>query len=345
MLDKTIEDLVNEHVIFHGAVAKGWNKVYCEVCGDGSRTKGPRGGWLFNGEMCFYHCFNCGIDGNFDPNREHPFSKDMIKIFDAFNIPSKEYYAIAYAKKVLEGGTKAKKPINAVNNVAVLEIPDYFYLLQDASEENIIANKAKEELKYRNIDINSYPFFLSNGMSKKGPREEAIAKSLMNRLIIPIFNQNEELIYYQARALDKDSKKKYINPDTPRSNIVYGMDQIYSNANTPLYITEGFFDAFHLKGVALLENNITSQQIALLNKSRRKKIFVPDKNSDSSKIVDACIKLGWAVSVPDIGNSCKDIDDAIRKYGKLYTLQQVASNVYDNAEDAKVIMKLSGYLT
>ena len=64
-----IEDVVRGHVAFTGRVSsKGWSSTYCEVCGDGKRTQGPRGGWLFVDEIAFYNCFNCGVEGNFDPH-------------------------------------------------------------------------------------------------------------------------------------------------------------------------------------------------------------------------------------------------------------------------------------
>lgn len=344
MYDKNIEDLVSEYISFsHGINVKGWSKVFCEVCGDGTHAKGPRGGWLFSDEMCFYHCFNCGVDGNFDPNRDIPFSRDMRKIFNAFGIPENEYNAIAYSKKVLSDN-KATVPKKQKAIITPIEMPDFFILLQKASKENVVAKKAYKELEYRNISPDDYPFFLSNGISKKGPRDQALAKSFVDRLIIPFFDDKNNLIYYQGRALDKSAKTKYINADTPKTNIIYGMHRLHINHDKPLYITEGFFDAYHLKGISVQENHLTNGQIEIINKSRRKKIFVPDRKSDSSRIVDQCAELGWAISVPDIGSSCKDIDDAIRKYGKLYTLQQVASNIYDNAKDAKLLMKLNGYL-
>jgi len=348
MFDNSIQDLLQQYVAFIGPVGNSWNKTYCEDCGDGSRTKGPRGGFRFDGDKCAYHCFNCGIKGTFDPDREYPFSKDMKQIFDSFGLPEKEYYAVAYKKRFLEeGGNKFSVPEKKKFEIHTMEVPDFFYKLSDASDENVIAKKALEELAYRNVDPNSQVFYLSNGRTKGGPKSEAVAKALMNRLIIPFFDKDGNMIYYQGRALDRNeeikSKMKYLNADVPRSNIVYGMDRLSLNGDSPLYFTEGYFDAYHLKGVSIQENALTEGQIELLRKSPRRKVFVPDKKSDSTKVIDQCAKLGWSIAVPDIGSSCKDIDDAIRKYGKLYTLNQVASNIY-GAHDAKIFLSLNGFI-
>lgn len=346
MFDTSIQDLIQQYVVFHGQLSDGWNKTFCEDCGDGRRTR-PRGGFRLEGDKCAYHCFNCGIKGTFDPDREYPFSKDMKQILDSFGIPEKEYYTVAYKKRFLEEGAKFTVPEKKKLEIHPMEIPDYFYKLTDASPENVIAEKALAELAYRNIDPTAYTFYLSNGKSKGGPKAEAVAKALMNRLIIPFFNKEGDMIYYQGRALDRGdtvkSKMKYLNADVPRTNILYGMDRLSVTGDSPLYFTEGFFDAFHLKGVSIQENALTEGQIELLRKSPRRKVFVPDKNSDSTKVIEQCAKLGWAISVPDIGSSCKDIDDAIRKYGKLYTLNQIASNIYD-ANDAKIFLGLNGFI-
>lgn len=342
MFDKTIEDLVREYVNFSFGESKGWHRTYCDVCGDGKRQKGPRGGWLFNDESAFYKCFNCGVNESFDPNREYPFSKEMRQVFDSFNIPKEEYNVIAYSKKVFGDG-QVRKPAPKKVDIKVIDLPDFFCELSNCNHDNIIVQKALNELKRRNIPEDGHTFYLSTGKTKDGPREQAIAKALMNRLIIPYYDASGNLIYYQARALDKDMPKKYINADTPRTSVIYGMDRLNTDIDSPLYITEGFFDAWHLKGAALLENSITASQLELLRRSRRKKVFVPDKKSDSSKVVDAFIKEGWYVSVPEIGGSCKDVDDAVRKFGKLYTLQTVAGNVYE-AETGKILMGLNGFL-
>ena len=101
MIDTNIEDIVRKYVNFrHGVSGAGWNTVYCEVCGDGSRTKGPRGGWIFSdaGQTAFYHCFNCGCNENASTNRDIVFSSGMRDVLDKFGIPSTDYNALLLQK-------------------------------------------------------------------------------------------------------------------------------------------------------------------------------------------------------------------------------------------------------
>jgi hypothetical protein len=337
----SIEDVVKGKLVFNrGTSGKGWNLIYCEVCGDGSRTKGPRGGWLFQDEMCFYHCFNCGVDGNFDPNREMPFSKDMRKIFNAFGIEEQEYYTVVNQAKMKNGDQPAAKPKYIDNPIVPIDIPKHFYPLSLAAPDDMYANMAKEFLTTKwFISPKAYDFFLSTGISKDpNPKVQAIAKTLRTRLIIPIF-KNGKMIYFQARDLTGTHSKKYINPEeNSRSNLIYNFDALYKDLEMPLYICEGFADAFHLDGVAVFENKISRQQIKIIEKTPRQKVVVPDRKGDSYKLAEQALELGWSISLPDIGD-CKDITEAIGRYGKLYVLKSIARNIKTGYE-AQVALKL-----
>lgn len=335
MLDKNISDLVTSYINFnYGLNSKGWSRCYCEVCGDGSRKKGPRGGWAFDGDMAFYHCFNCGIDANFDPNRDHPFSKDMRAVLDGFGIPKTEYNAIAYANKMKADKGDSKKPEHKPVIVQYHEIPDHFYPLDEAPLTNQMAAQARKFLREKyNLNQDAYPFYLSTGKVGKDDdiRISAHVKALAGRIIIPFF-KNGRLIYYQARSMEPNPAKKYLNMEVPKTSIIFNMDQLHRNYDRPLYVFEGAFDAMHVNGVAVMENSMTQNQIELLNRSPRQKIIVPDRKGDSKKLVQQGLDLGWGVAIPEIGKECKDICEGILKYGKLHVLNSLVKKTYTGQE-------------
>lgn len=331
MIDETIEDIIKKHLVFKSVSSSGYHRVYCEVCGDGEgRKKGPRGGWRFQDSYVDYTCFNCGIKGNFDPTREIAYSKNMWKIFEAFNIPASEHKALI-AKAVLKNSKKNSKEYKRNIDIQEIEIPDHFYEL--TSQSNEMTKKAIEFLAARRIKHTSYKFYLSTGVSKMGVKEEINAKMCFNRLIIPAF-KNDKMIYYQARILDENSKvkNKYINPDLSKENIIFGYDKLFQDLNKPLFITEGFFDSHHLNGIAVLGNELSKNKIEIINKSPRIKIVVPDKkldkkeNDDGSKLATQAIELGWKVAFPDFGE-CTDVTKAIEKYGKIYVFDSIIENI------------------
>lgn len=321
----SFEDLVRDYVIFTGPPSNGWHPCYCEHCGDGSRTKGPRGGWLFTEDATFYNCFNQGCEGSFSLERQYPLSKDMAGILESFGVPMKEYKLFQLQHKPQAGDTA--KPEIRRTPILTLDMPSHFYPLAEADDDDIIAEKARDYLASRKVDWRKYPFYLSTGKAKKSDdeREKVIAKQLRNRLIIPAF-KGEHLIYWQARDLDGDSKRKYISADTPRSNVIYCMDRLYENAKAPLFVTEGFFDAYFLNGVAVMENKLTSQQIEILKRTPRKVVVVPDRKGDSKKLAQDAIDAGFGVSIPNWGGE-KDVNSAVLRYGRLYVVKAVMDNI------------------
>lgn len=341
MINYNVEDLVRRYVNFrHGVASQGWNTVFCEVCGDGSRTKGPRGGWLFTdgGDTCFYHCFNCGVNENFSTNREHPFSKNMRNVFDRFGVPQTEYNALTIVKRKPTAKTNEDRP-KIVHTY--LDMPDYFIPLKDCTTDD--AKEAKKFIRTEyGLSTKDYSFYFATGITKSTEmKERAEAKRLAGRLIIPYF-KNGKLIYYQARDVTKDSKIKYISPSVPKSNILFNIDQLYRSTKDPLYVVEGAPDAIHLNGVATLGNELSSKQKELLSSSNRRKILVPDFKGDSNKLAEEFVECGWEISLPSYRNKCKDVSEAVVTYGKLYTAYDIVNNIKSSKEAGMLLTYMNG---
>lgn len=341
----TIADMVSNHVNFESFVSyTSWNKCYCEVCGDGSRTKGPRGGWLFSDEMAFYRCFNCGQKGSFDPNRDHPISRDMREVFEAFGIDPKDAMALAYQKKMDKPSSDStvKPKINL--HIPTYPFPDYFYPLAGAN--NIIADAARKKLwdSYKLKD-SDYPFYLSSGSTKStDPKEKSVAVSMLNRIIIP-FYKNKELMYFQGRSIE-DKGQRWLNMNVPKNNIIFNMDAMWKNHDRPLYIFEGAFDAIHVDGVAVLENNLSATQIELLNRCHRRKVIVPDivegKIGENKLLQLGVFQQNWGVALPELGSGSKDLSEGINRYGKLFILKSLIDNTFFG-DEAKLRASILNY--
>jgi hypothetical protein len=306
----TFEDLIRNYVIFTGNPTQGWHPCYCEFCGDGSRTKGPRGGWLFTEDATFYNCFNQGCEGSYALDRQYPLSKDMADILDAFGVPQTEYKLFQLQHKV---SADSSKPETRRTPILTLDVPKHFYKLEDADEDDIIAEKSRAFLTKRGVNWRKHPYYLST------------SKTLRNRIIIPAI-RGEHMIYWQARDLDGTHKLKYISAETPRSNIIYGMDRLYENPKAVLFVTEGFFDSTFVNGVAVMENKMTSQQLEILKRSPRRKVIIPDRNGDSKRLAEDALDAGFGVSIPNWGGE-KDVNSAVLRYGRLYVVKSLMDNI------------------
>jgi len=331
--DISIRDIVDSSVSYEEIDAGGWNKVYCQVCGDGSRTKGPRGGWKFAGEDCFYNCFNCGISGAFTPENEIFMSRDMKTIFEAFGIKSKDYGKVLYRlrnSKVKDFVPKIKSKEEISREQALksmlasaMEFPDYLMPLSDVLDKPI-GEKCVALLEKKGMTPDDYPFYVSNGKTESKKQQDKInAKIMIDRLVIPIY-YGDKLLLLQGRDLTGKSKRKYINIGEISTSL-YGLDRL-TDSHEQIYVTEGFFDAYHLNGVATITNKLCRGQLDVLNSLDKPKIVVPDRNGDSNALLERAVSVGWGFSAPKALENCKDVTEAIGRYGKLFTCYHIQTS-------------------
>lgn len=316
----SLEQIIRQYVQLDPPTAKGWSPVLCRVCGDRGH-KGKRAGFRFEGDVVGYHCFNCGHSTSYDPSEHEKMPKKMERVLHDFGIPESDWQQVLFSSLTLRrsGKNKDKKVSSIQIEPLELPLPETFYPLKDAGSHDKWATIARYYLEEdRGIDPNSYPFLLSS------KTEIPHLKKWFGRVIIPIYKGNK-LIYYVGRDLTSNKMKKYENPAVSREKVFYGYDRLFEDVTTPLYITEGWFDGFAIDGVAILGNEISKTHTIWLNKSPRKKVYIPDRFGDGKRAAEHALSLGWHISTPDIGG-CKDMDEAVRRYGKLYVMKTLIEN-------------------
>jgi hypothetical protein len=322
---ESLEEVIKNYVyLYPQTSANGWYPVLCKVCNDHGK-KGPRAAFHLDGDKVGYNCFNCKHKATIDPSTDKTFNDNALVLLRAFDIPTefiekKQFELFSKSNNITF--KKSEKIIDI--NPQPIECPDIFYYLKDAKTNDqwaIIARHYLEE--ERNINPDSYPFMLS----KKS--DDIKLKKWHKRLIIPAF-RNNNMIYYTGRALGSQSKK-YENANIPHHNILYGFDEISKYTTNPIFVVEGFFDSYWVNGVAIIGNQLSPAQILILNKSSRQKVYIPDRMGDGHIAANQALDLGWSISTPDIGN-CKDISEAVSKYGKLYVLKTIHENICSGFE-------------
>lgn len=330
-----LSDLIKQYVSPLVENKNNWYATRCMVCNDhhpGSSTfKGLRGNFRLDSNNIVYNCYNCDHKAVYNSEESKSFSKNMLKVLDSFGIPESEYN-----KFLLEtfGNTTDIQSTEVKNKLKVepgsLVKPDHFYLLKNAKANDKWAIIAEHYLKDRCIDSKLYDFYLSDGSGKYG-------KKWKGRIIFPIY-KDAKLVFYQGRALVDSMIKKYENPSVDKQAVLYNYDEIFTYSKKPLFVVEGFFDAFLINGCALIGKNITKEQAYWLNRTNRYKVIIPDKEGDGKRIGLQALKLGWSISTPNFG-SCKDINAAYIKYGKLYVINEIMSNIHSGST-GKIMLDL-----
>jgi len=186
----------------------GWYPILCKICNDHGK-KGPRAGFKFENNGLAYHCFNCGHTTTYYPYYS-TIPNDTTKVFDAFGIPTEEVNKLgleALKQKDKHGVALAtQKKEGFVINPKELPVPDHFYLLGDATDDDKWAEIATAYLEDRKIDYRKYPFYMSTGIPIRylGPESQKVvfiraAQKWTKRVIIPIYKDGK-LVYYQGET-------------------------------------------------------------------------------------------------------------------------------------------------
>jgi hypothetical protein len=318
-----LEEVIKRYVPLNPASSSGWHTMLCNVCHDAGR-RGPRAGFKFENNTVSYNCFNCGITGSY--SNQKTLSHDMQKILTAYKIPEFEINEVLFNAS----GAASTNQANRTNLIpGELNLPDYFYELTD-DKDDVWCQYSLDYLKDRCIDPTSQKFYCVKLTDNPN------SKKWYGRLIIPIY-YHDTLIYYIGRDLVGKSKVKYRSVRVKRDNIIYGFNN-FKITNGPLYVVEGWFDAANINGVALFGNKLTKEQELILSNVNREKVIIPDRYGNGHILAEQAIKLGWKISLPDIGEA-KDINEAIIKYGLLYVLKSIQDNIQDS-EMAKVALNL-----
>jgi hypothetical protein len=134
-------------------------------------------------------------------------------------------------------------------------------------------------------------------------------------VVIP-FTYENKIVGYTCRFLD-NRQPKFISDSQP--GYVFGTDLQHRDW-TNVIVTEGIFDALSIGGVAVMHNTVSDAQARLIRNLGRDITVVPDQDQAGIELVDRAVELGWAVSIPEWPEKCKDVNDAVIVLGRVGTL-------------------------
>lgn len=289
----------------------GWisfNAPCCHHNGEKQDNR-QRGGMLFNNDGFQYHCFNCNFKAGWTPGKL--LSKNTKNILSWMGLPEIEIQKLGLeALKNKEDMPKVEKPIDF--NLNEVELPDATMsvidwvntaYLPDFAED---INKVIEYIANRGMDIYWYNWHWS------------AAPGFRDRVILP-FYQEGRIVGYTGRKIT-EGKPKYLTDAQP--GYVFNIDAQTTNRKYVI-VVEGQFDAVAVDGCAVMHNSPNSTQVMRLNALNREVIVVPDRDKAGAVMLKAALENNWSVSLPPWGDDVKDVADAVKKYGRLYTLSAI----------------------
>jgi len=282
------------------STSSGWvsfNAPCCVHNGE-SADRRQRGGIKITNQDWSYHCFNCGFTASFVLGRNLSFKAR--KLLGWLNVDRNEIERInleSLKHKNIEGILNDRQQV--VQRLQGIEFED-----RDLPADTQPLNEsAVEYLNARGIPTD-YPLFYKT-MPRPG-------------IVIP-FTHDGQVVGHTTRFLD-DRTPKYIQDIQP--GYVFGTD-LQQDSWQHVLVMEGVFDALCVGGLAVLHAEINDAQVRLIRSLEREVTVVPDHDEAGMKLVDRALELCWAVSMPNWPADVKDVNDAVRRYGKAATMLSI----------------------
>jgi len=180
---------------------------------------------------------------------------------------------------------------------------------------------AKSYLKKRRIDKKDILYW-KIGYCPKG--------EYAGRLIIPSFDLDGNINYFIARSYNGDWKK-YLNPEVPKSEIIF--NELYVDFTKPVTLVEGVFDAIvagensiPILGSTLREDSRLFQKI-IENNSTIYMALDPDATNKTNSIIEKLLRYGLKVYIIDV-SGFKDVGEMTKE--EFATRKENAKQITDN---------------
>ena len=323
----------------------GWlsfNAVCCHHNGDSADTRG-RGGCITNPDgSVSYHCFNCQFKTSYQPGRPLSFKfRKLLNWLGADPTEVKRLVIEAIRIKELIRPEDIRAPEEEIvfearalpqEAQSFLALAEFYKLAEYQSTPKLFTDAVHYSLD-RKIDTIKYDLYWTPEIEHK----------LNHRVIVP-FVYKGETVGYTARATVDGIKPKY-HSNHP-ANFVFNMDRQLPTSKFVL-VVEGPFDAMSIDGVSVQTNEISEQQAEIIEGLGREVIYVPDFDQHLNKqgravwpglaAVEQAIEYGWSVSFPVWRETCKDVNAAVIKYGKLFVMKAILEGKESNSLKIKLI--------
>ena len=288
----------------------GWtsfNAVCCEHNGNNADRRQRGGIKTWDGGWS-YHCFNCGYTASFQQGRTVSFKArrlltwlglDDLEI-ERINLESLRHRNV---QGILQDRQRVVQQLMSIDfeevelpPTAELVTPEHEYFWQYLRDRQVPE------------DFPAMTQINNDGIHWTRPH-----------VIVP-FTHDNKIVGWTCRFLD-NKQPRYISHNPP--GYVFGIDFQHPDWSRVL-VMEGIFDALSIGGVAVMHNDISENQARMIRGLDREITVVPDQDAAGMELVDRAMELGWAVSMPEWDRDVKDVNDAVKRYGKVITLLSIA---------------------
>ena len=232
-----------------------------------------------------------------------------------------------------------------------VEVSDFEKLFLNSQEQKVeeeqIIHLPDEFISLCNMNTSLTSVQAKNYLLKRGIEKADILRwklgycqtgDYAERIIAPSFNLDGKCNYFVGRTYTRHWKK-YMNPPEGRDII---FNELYVDWDDDIVLCEGVFDALSISGLAVLHNTISDSQARLIRSIGKEITVVPDQDTAGVALIDRALELGWPVSIPNWPTYIKDVNDAVRHYGRVATLWMIVNNKLST--DLKIKLRMKNWI-
>lgn len=330
-----VVDALHVHLPSSRKRTNGGINVNCPMClsmGEARPdTKMRCGVRLFSSGGIHIHCFNCKFSTKWAPGSMIP--RKVSDFFRNLGVGDRELQALKFKawqfRNVYEATDTPIQQIVFEPKFEPVELPKGALPIRQWAEYDLTDPNFLEVAEYamsRGMEV-------FNATDLMWTPETQDGMDMSRRLIIPFFFKGN-VVGYTSRAIDPDAKKRYYTK-TPAhylfNNQVMYMDRKF------VILVEGQFDALAISGVSTQGAKLSPEQAEWLKDTGKTIVVLPDQDESGVGMVNLAVQYGFHVSFPNWDDDVKDANDAVNKYGRLFTVKRIIDNATSN------LMKINFY--
>lgn len=299
-------------------------KGCCENYGHEFQDKKHRGNIIFTDNGFTYNCFNCHFSCSFRLGQY--FSKKTLQWLKWLEISPKDLNdLLLMVREYNESNTSQTidKPI--IKKREIRQIPSEYKSIQQSLYNNDKSKTLQTVVQY-----------LYQRNSRLLEWSELYWAENRNNFLIPC-KEYGEIVGYSLRSLNDNSPSKYLHY-IPQG-YVFNYDNLLKDRKYEILV-EGQLDALAINGVAYLSSTLTPDRLKRIQSFSNDKelIICPDRDNAGKKIVQQVLdeNLPFSIAFPNWIKGIKDCEEAVQKYGRLYTIYSIIASKESNKDLIKM---------
>lgn len=308
-------------------VTKGESPDTKQRCGV---AQGPNNDGL---ESIRVSCFNCGFSSQYILGRM--FSERFKSFLSQLGMQELEINQINHRAfqlaRVFGQDLPIVNPNRYVARFPTVSLPPDTRPMSEVSLDNEDAIRASQYARDRGDII------YDNAMWSPDPKWR-------KRVIFPCY-WNDEIVGWTGRLFEPQGDQPKYRNEVP-ANYLSNCNMMNSDRKY-LLLTEGFLDAIAVDGISPLGAKLNANQIKWIRDTGKDVIVIPDRDQSGQRLVDIAIENDWRVAFPRLtlgGNNwweedCKDSAEAVKRYGRLYTIRSIIETSTDRKLEIEVRRK------